>query len=154
MAHHFRPRSVRALQTSIASTTLPPVLVTHRAMVWLNAWRKQWNKARSVQLQDKTLRYLCWSTETPLTTIIPSPAQLLNGRKYRASLPARSLMQNIHGQIVRERMVEDKNKSSTHYNRSAKNLPLLSQHQRVFVQVEPQSNQWSPATVTRIPLAS
>ena len=33
---------------------------------------------------------------TPLSNSIPSPAELLNGRKYRALLPTRTLMQSPH----------------------------------------------------------
>ena len=91
---------------------------------------------------------------TPLTTSIPSPAELLNGRKYRALLPTRSPIQNPHCQIVREQMVKDKHKMSMHYNKTARDLPSLPQNQRVYVQVHPQCNQWTPATVTKTPVAS
>ncbi|XP_068704174.1 uncharacterized protein [Montipora foliosa] len=56
----------------------------------------------------------------PLTTSIPSPAQLLNGRKYRALLPIRSPIQNPHCQLVREQMVKDKDKMCEHYNKTAR----------------------------------
>ena len=42
---------------------------------------------------------------TPLSNSIPSPAELLNGRKYRALLPTRTLMQSPHEQIVCEQMI-------------------------------------------------
>ena len=103
--------------------------------------------------QDPYLAMLIYRA-TPLTSSIPSPAELLNGRKYRALLPVRSLMQNAHDQIVREQMVEDKNKASMQYNKVSKDLPLLPQHQRVYVQVDPQCNRWMPATVTETPSPS
>ncbi|PFX19142.1 Retrovirus-related Pol polyprotein from transposon 17.6 [Stylophora pistillata] len=91
---------------------------------------------------------------TPLTTSIPSPAELLNGRKYRALLPTKSPIQNPHYQVVREQMVKDKSKMCEHYNKTAKDLPSLPLNQRVYVQIHPQYNQWTPATVTKTPVAS
>ena len=91
---------------------------------------------------------------TPLTTSIPSPAELLKGQKYRALLPRRCPILNPHSQVVREQMVKDKDKMCEHYNKIARDLPSLPQNQKVYVQVHPQSNQWTPATVTKTPVAS
>ena len=101
---------------------------------------------------------------TPFTTIIPSPAELLNGRKCRALLPTKSPIQNSHYQVVREQMVKDKNRMCEHFNKTARDLPSLPQNQRVYVQVHKsvqectykftQCNQWIPATVTKTPVAS
>ena len=96
---------------------------------------------------DPSLAMLIYRA-TPLTTSIPSPAKLLNGRKYRALLATKSPIQNPHYQVVREQMVKDKNKMCEHYNKTARDLPSLPQNQRVYVQVYPQCNQWIPATVT------
>ena len=90
----------------------------------------------------------------PLTTSIPSPTELLNGLKRRALLPIRSPIQNPHCQLVREQMVKDKEKMCEHYNKTASDLPSLSQNQRVYVQLHPQCNQWTPATITKTPVAS
>ena len=91
---------------------------------------------------------------THLTTSIPSPAELLSGRKYRALLPTKSPMQNPHYQVVRKQMVKDKIKMCEHYKKTARDLPSLPQNQRVYVQVHPQCNQWVPATITKTPVAS
>ena len=48
-------------------------------------------------------------------------------------------------------MVKDKSKMREHYNKTARDLPSLPQNQRVYVQVHPQ---WTPATVTKTPVAS
>ena len=85
---------------------------------------------------------------TPLTASILSPAELLNRRKYRALLPTRSPIQNPHCQIVQKQMIEDKYKRSEHYKKTARDLPSLPQHQRVYIKVDPQCNRWAPATVT------
>jgi len=50
-------------------------------------------------------------------------------------------------------MVEDKYKRSEHYNKTARDLPSLPQHQRVYIQVDSQCNRWIPATVTKTPVA-
>ena len=91
---------------------------------------------------------------TPLTTSIPSPGELLNGRKYRALIPTRSPIQSPHSQVVPEQTVKDKEKMCKHYNKTARDLPSFSQNQGVYAQVHPQSNQWTPAIVTKTPLAS
>ena len=51
-------------------------------------------------------------------------------------------------------MVKDKEKMCEHHNKAAKNLPSFPQNQKVYVQVHPQSNKWTPATVTKTPVAS
>ena len=103
--------------------------------------------------RDPNLAMLIYRA-TPLTTSIPSPAELLNGRKYRALPPTRSPIQNPHCQIFREQMVKGKDEMLEHYNKTVRDLPSLPQNQRVYVQVHPQCNQWTPATVTKTPVAS
>ena len=88
---------------------------------------------------------------TPLSSTIPAPAELLNGRKYRALLPTRSILQNARDQIVHDQMINDKAKQADHYNRSARDLQPLPAQQPVFVQVDPKSKEWKPAVVTETP---
>ena len=40
------------------------------------------------------------------------------------------------------------------YDEVFKDLPLLPQHQRVYVQVDPECSRWLPATVTETPSPS
>jgi len=51
-------------------------------------------------------------------------------------------------------MVKDKEKMCEHHNKAARDLPSFPQNQKLYVQVHPQSNQWTPATVTKTPVAS
>ena len=53
-------------------------------------------------------------------------------------------------------MVKDKDKMCEYHNKIARDLPSLPQNHRVYlcVQVHPQSNQWTTATVTKTPVAS
>ena len=109
---------------------------------------KQCMKKCSAVGQDPYLAMLIYRA-TPLTSKIPSPAELLNGRRYRALLPERSLRQNAHDQLV-----EDKNKASAQYNKTANDLPSLSQEEKVYIQVDPHYNRWTQGTIAKTPLAS
>lgn len=62
---------------------------------------KQCMKKCAETWHDPYLAMLICRT-TPLSNSITSPAELLNGRKYRALLPTRTLMQSSHEQNVRE----------------------------------------------------
>ena len=66
---------------------------------------KQSMKKYGAAAHDPNLAMLIYRA-TPLTASIPSPAELLNGRKYRALLPIRSSIQSPHCQIIREQMVD------------------------------------------------
>ena len=90
---------------------------------------------------------------TPLSSSLPASEELWNGRRYRTLLSTRRLMQNAHEQIVIEQMVSDKERSTAHYNKSARDLPPLPKQQKVYVQVDPR-NQWTPATITQTPTAA
>lgn len=63
-------------------------------------------------------------------------------------------MQSPHEQIVREQMIAGQDKRSELYNKSAKDLHPFSEQRKVFEQVNPQLNRWTPAVVTRVPVAS
>ena len=114
---------------------------------------KQYMRKCAAAGHDPHLAMLLYRA-TPLTTSIPSRAELLNGRKYRALLPTRTPIQSPHSQVAREQMVKDKEKMCEHHNKAARDLPSLPRNQKVYVQVHPQSNQWTPATVTKTPVAS
>ena len=79
---------------------------------------------------------------------------LLNHSAWVYILPAKYLMQNTHDQVVREQMAKEKNKAGVQHSKTTKNLPILSQHQRVFVQAKLCSNKWASATVTKMLTAS
>ena len=54
---------------------------------------------------------------TPLTNSLPELAELLNGRRYRALLPTRSLIKTALRQIVREQMADDKEGRAEDYSK-------------------------------------
>ena len=84
---------------------------------------------------------------TPLTSKIPSPAELLNGRKYRTMLPMRP---QRHGtdENYRDEMILEKTRTAERYDRHAKDLDELTKNQKVLVQLDPRKNVWDRATVT------
>ena len=86
---------------------------------------KQSMKKCAAAGHDPNLAMLVYRA-TPLTNSLPSPAKLLNGRKYRALLPTRSPIQSPHSQVVREEMVKDKEKMCEHHNKTARDLPVTS----------------------------
>ena len=114
---------------------------------------KQYMRKCAAAGHDRHLAMLVYRA-TPLTTSISSPAELLNGRKYRALLPTRIPIQRPHSQVVRGQMVKDKEKMCEHHSKVERDLPSFPQNQKVYVQVHPQSNQWTPATDTKTPVAS
>ena len=94
---------------------------------------------------------------TPLTTSMPSPAGLYyywmdeSTEHYFQPDP----LAIIHiASLSKSKMVKNKDKMCEHYNKTARELPSLLQNQRVYVQVCPQCNQWTPTTVTKTPAAS
>ena len=78
----------------------------------------------------------------------------MDGSIERFSLFTRTLMQSPHEQIVREQIIAGKDNRSELKSKSAKDLHPFSEQQKVFVQLNPQLNRWTPAVVTRIPVAS
>ena len=83
---------------------------------------------------------------TPLSHRLPSPAELLNSRKYKTLLltcivPTR--LQESYRQI----MDQGKQIQAQLYNRNTRVLPRLEQSQKVVVQLNPDKNIWTPAEI-------
>ena len=87
---------------------------------------------------------------TPQSNKLPSPAEMLNNRKFRALLPMHSLQTSHQRDAVHEQMLQQQVKQSAHYNKSAKDLSALHPNQPVYVQPDPKSL-WKPGIVTEIP---
>ena len=87
---------------------------------------------------------------TPQSNKLPSPAEMLNNRKFRALLPMCCLQTTHQRDAVHEQMLQQQVKQSAHYNKSAKDLSPLHPNQPVYVQPDPKSL-WKPGIVTEIP---
>ena len=83
---------------------------------------------------------------TPLNHSLPSPAELLNSRKFRCLLPLQIRQQN-HIQKYRKIMQHQKHEQVNHYNKSAKYLPSVKTGDAVYVQLVPNVRRWIPAVV-------
>ena len=94
--------------------------------------------------EDVALALLTYKT-TPLNHRLPSPAKLLNSRKYKTLLPIRIVprLQESYRQI----MDQGKQVQAQLYNKNTRLLPRLQQSQKVVVQLDPDKNIWTPAEI-------
>ena len=90
--------------------------------------------------EDLHLAILSYIT-MPLNHSLPSPAELLNSRKFRCLLPLQS-QQPKHIQRHRRVMQEMKHQQARHYNKSLRDLPKLKTGDAVYVQLVPKARNW------------
>ena len=95
--------------------------------------------------QDPDMALLCYRS-TPINSKLPSPAELMNSRRYRTLLPTRTMLKSREEE--REELMSLKRKQEQHYNKTAQTLPELNANMKVYVQLQPHSRDWKPATVT------
>ena len=95
--------------------------------------------------EDLHLAILSYIT-TPLNHSLPSPAELLNSRKFRYLLPLQ-IRQKNHIQQYMKVMQHQKHEQVKHYDKSAKDLPTLKTGDAVYVQLVPNIRRWMPAVV-------
>ena len=99
--------------------------------------------------EDVNLALLTYKT-MPLNHSLPSPAELLNSRKYRTLLPTWIVPTRLQ---ERYRQIMDKGKQMEAQlcDRNTRVLPRLEQSQKVMVQLEPDKNIWTPAEIIQCP---
>ena len=95
--------------------------------------------------EDPHLAILAYAT-TPLNHSQPSPAELLNSRKYRYILPVQVKQQN-HTHKYRNIMQRHKQQQTNYYNRNARDLPSLKIGRPVYVQLVPKTRNWIPGYI-------
>ena len=83
---------------------------------------------------------------TPLDAKLPSPAELLQQRKFRTSLPM-IIPNPSTSDEVQEVLQQKQEKAAMHYNRSAKAKDELTPRQQVRI-YNKHSRRWEPAVVT------
>ena len=89
--------------------------------------------------EDPHLAILTYVT-TPLNHSLPSPAELLNSRRYRCILPVQIQQHNYthqYGNI----MQRQKQYQTKYYNRNARDLPSLKTGRPVYVQLVPKKQE-------------
>ena len=113
-----------------------------------NTWTKCLHSGQD--LQKALLMY----RSTPLGNNLPSPAELLNSRKFRSFIPSRTNQLSELQQVSRDEMLKQKERECQQYNQTARPLRPLHLQQEVFVQLDPMKNIWVRAVVTAIPSVS
>ena len=97
--------------------------------------------------EDPHLAILAFAT-TPLNHSLPSPAELLNSRRYRCILPVRVKQQNLTHRY-RNIMQKQKQQQTRYYNRNARDLPSLKTGRPVYVQLVPKTRNWIPGHIIK-----
>ena len=98
--------------------------------------------------EDLHLAILSYIT-TPLNHSLPSPAELLNSRKFRCLLPLQTQQQD-HTHWYRRMVQHQKHEQAKYYNKSAKDLPSLKTGNAVYIELVPNVRRWIPATVIEV----
>ena len=98
--------------------------------------------------KDLNMALLCVRA-TPLDTDIPSPAELLYGRKIRGPLPIRIRNTISTKDRLRELLLERQQKQKHYADAHAHDLPPLAVGQKVRVQ-DQATHLWAPATVEQV----
>jgi hypothetical protein len=88
--------------------------------------------------------------ETPINARLPSPAELLFGRRIKAVFPIRTTITETQ-QADREVRIEAKSKQQLRYDLHAKTYQDIQEFQRVMVQTDPNVRAWKPAVVVKTP---
>ncbi|ESO89628.1 hypothetical protein LOTGIDRAFT_164931 [Lottia gigantea] len=83
---------------------------------------------------------------TPIDHHLPSPAELLNKRKYRTNLPIANT--NTQDRMITERLMERQETQKKYHDRNVKPLRPLTSGQYVNVQ-NPKTLKWGPAVGDR-----
>ena len=104
---------------------------------------------KTIEEEDVDLALLTYKT-TPLNHRLPSPAELLNSRKYKTLLPIRIVpikLQESYRQIMDQR----KQVQAQLYKKNTRTLPRLQQSQKVMVQLDPDKNILTPVEIIQSP---
>ena len=99
--------------------------------------------------EDVDLVLLTYKT-TPLSHRLPSPAELLNSRKYKTLLPTCIVPTRLQ-ESYRQIMDQGKQIQAQLYNRNTRVLPRLKQSQKVVEQLDPDKNIWTLAEIIQCP---
>lgn len=94
--------------------------------------------------QDLDLALLCLRT-TPIDSKLPSPAELLNGRKIQSTLLTKIVDTRQDHDDMRTRLQERQDKMTFQHDQHARDLPPL--HNGQEVRFRDQDGRWRPATV-------
>ena len=97
--------------------------------------------------EDPHLAILTYVT-TPLNHSLPSPAELLNSRRYRCILPIQ-IKQHDHTHQYRNIMQRQKHHQTKYYNRNTRDLPSLKTGRPVYVLLVPRIRNWTQGYIVK-----
>ena len=101
---------------------------------------------------DPHLGMLIYRT-TPLRSGIPSPAEMLTQRKFRALLPTKEQLTHSRSE-ARQKMLKEKEDQKDFYNRKAQERAEHEIFSKVRVQLDPNKPQWQRAVIIQTPTDS
>ncbi|GFO29370.1 hypothetical protein PoB_005587500 [Plakobranchus ocellatus] len=81
-----------------------------------------------------------------LDTYLPSPAEIILGRKIQGTLPSRIRDTNPKSADIKQRLIDRQHTQKHYYETHTKELPVLQVNSRVTVQ-DTTTGRWSPAKV-------
>ena len=99
--------------------------------------------------EDVDLALLTCKT-TPLNHRLPSPAELLNSRKYKTLLPTHIVPTRLQASY-KQIMDQGKQVQAQLYNKNTRVIPRLQQSQKIVVQLDPDNNIWISAEIIQCP---
>ena len=99
--------------------------------------------------EDVNLALLTYKI-TPPSHSLPSPAELLNSRKYKTLLSTWIVPTRLQ-ESYRQIMDKSKQMQAQPYNKNTRVLPRLEQSQKVVIQLDPDKNIWTPAETVQCP---
>ena len=99
--------------------------------------------------EDVNLALLTYKT-TPMSHSLPSPAELVNSRKYKTLQPTWIVPTRLQ-ESYRQIMDKGKQMQAQLYNKNTRVLPRLEQSQKVVVQLNPGKSIWTPAEIIQCP---
>ena len=83
---------------------------------------------------------------TPLNTDLPSPAELLHGRRFRTTLPTYVPDPQLT-EVIRKKLQAKQEKAAANYDKTARAKPELTPGQNVRLYNKP-TKRWEPARIT------
>ena len=99
--------------------------------------------------EDVDLELLTYKA-TPLNHKLPSPAELLNSRKYKTLLSTHIVPTRLQ-ESYRQIMDQGKQVQAQLYNKNTRVLLRFQQSWKVVVQLNPDKNIWIPAEIIQYP---
>jgi hypothetical protein len=87
---------------------------------------------------------------TPMSHKLPSPAEMLFGRKIRTTMPVKNKVTDQQ-QVEREIKIDNKRSQQDKFDKMARTFEELQEFQKVLVQLDKEKSFRRPATIVKVP---